>query len=95
MRLYFRTSAFEANAILSGGFHDTAGWRADQEYPGVWLANVDLLKGNAGTVLLAVDLLLPDAAIAEFEWSGEGRRYREYLIPAAVLNANATVVEER
>jgi hypothetical protein len=39
-----------------------------------------------------VDLPLDDAQLGEFEWIEEGKQYREWLVPAALLNENATIV---
>jgi hypothetical protein len=32
-----------------------------------------------------------ESAIAEFEWSEEGKLYREWLIPAQFINKHGTV----
>jgi hypothetical protein len=51
-------------------------------------------EGAHGDVLLAVDILIQH--VREFEWIEEGKGYREFLVPAAVLNTHARVrVKER
>lgn len=94
MRLYHRTTESAAVAILIGGFRDANDrYMTEQEYAGVWLADrpLDGNEGAAGDVLLAIEIALPDRVIAEFEWVEEGKPYREFLIPAALINTNATV----
>jgi len=96
MILYHRTTRENAEAIKSGGFRDTTGsYFTDREFSGVWLSNVplDLNDGAAGDVLFEITLELPDTAIAEYEWVEEGKPYREWLMPAALLNARAKLSE--
>jgi hypothetical protein len=40
---------------------------------------------------LAVELNLPEEQLRQFEWFEEGKGYREWLIPAALINANASI----
>src|ERR1700686_4282618 len=42
-------------------------------------------------VLLEVALDMGEDDLASYEWSEEGKPYREWLIPAAIVNARATV----
>jgi len=45
---------------------------------------VDENEGANGYRVLAVDI--PEARIADFEWTEVGKPYREWLIPAELLN---------
>ena len=97
MILYHRTTAAAAEQILRDGFRDGVGtYMATQQYSGVWLSNVplDLGEGAEGDTLLQVEL--PEQAIADYEWIEEGKPYREWLIPAQLINeqAKASVVDE-
>jgi hypothetical protein len=95
--LYHYTSAEAAEAILCEGFQDgeglyltTAGWR------GVWLSDHPLDSNDTGRLhrppaWVRVSLDLPEEAIAEYEWVCEEGSYREWLIPAAIINAHATL----
>lgn len=94
LRLYHWTSAAAAQDILRDGFRDaTHRYLADREFSGVWLSEVpDANNGDPGAdVLLEVNLALGAEAIADYEWVEDGKPYREWLIPAAVLNANARI----
>jgi hypothetical protein len=90
MRLFHRTS--HADAILRDGFRDAAGHYGfyDEEGSvtmcGVWLSEypLDENEGADGDQLLQVEL--PDAVAVEHEVVEEGKPYREFLIPAVVLN---------
>jgi hypothetical protein len=54
---------------------------------------LDANDGAHGDVLFEVTLKLPEAMISGYEWVEEGKGYREWLMPAAVLNSHATLVE--
>jgi hypothetical protein len=85
MRLFHRTYA--ATEILRDGFRDGQGsYMTDAIRTGVWLSAVplDLKEGAAGDAVLEVHL--PDALALECEVVEEGKPYREFLIPADVLN---------
>jgi hypothetical protein len=90
MILYHVTSSESAAAIKRDGFRDTGGSFMTEsehrgvEHHGVWLSDRPL-DANEGTVI-AVDLPLSMAALDQYEWKEEGKGYREWLIPAAVIN---------
>lgn len=85
MRLYHRTDA--AHRILAEGFRDAEGpYLTDTTQRGVWLSNVPL-DPNEGTTegpLLTLDI--PEDVLADYEWVEEGKPYREFLVPAGVVN---------
>jgi hypothetical protein len=55
------------------------------EHRGVWLLDRPLAanEGAWGDTAIAVDLPLSEA---DLEWKEEGKVYREWLIPAAIIN---------
>jgi hypothetical protein len=97
MRLFHRTDA--ADAILAGGFRDGEGsyMLVGLTLRGVFLSNVpvDVNEGAKGDELLEV--LLPDGTdLSEYELIEEGKPWREWCVPAALLNrmARAAVVPD-
>lgn len=85
MKLFHRTS--HADAILRQGFRDSTGtYMTVNEYSGVWLSNVplDINEGAVGDVVLTVEI--PEEVVAEHEWVEDGKGYREFLVPAEVVN---------
>jgi len=85
--VYHRTAAESAKAILRDGFKDATGYYlTDREHAGVWLsdrpldANEDV---NADTLL---EVLIDPDSLADYEWVEEGKPYREWLVPAVILN---------
>jgi hypothetical protein len=91
MILYHRTSATAAERILCDGFRDGVGpYLTPEEHSGVWLSNVplDCNEGADGDTLLRVEL--PEQAIADFEWIEDGKPYREWLVPARLINEKAS-----
>lgn len=79
--------------ILAAGFKDGTGrYLTDHKFTGVWLADrpLDENEGCKGSTVLAVSGL-DQSDIADYEWIEEGRGYREWLVPAAMLNGKVTV----
>ena len=99
MILYHRTTSNAAHAILTSGFRDnTDTYMVAEKHTGVWLSNVPLdeNEGAWGDVLLKVTLALPEKDIAQYEWIEEGKGYREWLLPADLINREGAVeVAER
>lgn len=99
MRLYHRTTRVAAHAILAHGFRDAwSYYLTDRLWYGVWLSEVPLdANHNAGgDILLAVDLDIPDAELAEYAWADLTKPYREFLLPAEFIKQHGTlrIVEE-
>lgn len=86
MRVFHRTAA--GAQIERDGFRDPVVPRliGGQAFLGVWVADspLDGNEGASGDDLLAVEL--PEADLARYELSEDGRGYREWCVPAAVLN---------
>lgn len=86
---YHRTSA--TKEILAHGFRDrealygTSG--KNRTFSGVWLSDRPLDAGDcvSGDTLLKIEI--PEHVVADYEWVEENKRYREWLVPAEVVNA--------
>jgi hypothetical protein len=94
MILYHRTTRENADAIAKEGFRDaTATYLTDKEFSGVWVSNLplDCNEGAWGDVLFEITLDEPEAALADYEWVEDFKSYREWLMPAAIINARGTV----
>jgi len=94
MLLFHRTTKDRADAILKWGFQDNTGYYMTAEkHSGVWLSDVplDINEGARGDTLLTVDLQLPEDVLDLYEWVEEGKPYREWLIPADIVNCNGTI----
>jgi hypothetical protein len=65
----------------------------DHRWTGVWLSDVPLgiQEGAQGDALLEVTMDLSESDLADYEWIEEGKPYREWLIPAALINARMSV----
>lgn len=60
----------------------------------MWLSDVplDANEGAFGDALLAVRFAAGDLAeLTNYEWLEDGKPYREWLVPAALVNGRATV----
>ena len=91
---YHRTTRRSAEAILRDGFRDVVGkCVADRVLRGVWLEDVplDCRVGANDSHLLKVALDLSDEEMDTYECKRKGCSYREWLVPAAILNDRATV----
>lgn len=99
MRLFHVTRHTNARGVLAQRFRDGHGtYLTDREWSGVWLSDQPLLDGGpfdgdpaSGWTVLEVMLDLSDAELARYEWVEDGKPYREWLVPAAVLNQRGTV----
>ncbi len=98
LTLFHRTTPANAEQILCTGFRDGTGhYLTDREWTGVWFSDqpLDVNEGAEGDTLLRVDLNLTDDAIADYEWVEEEKGYREWLLPAQLVNEHGTVATVR
>ena len=56
---------------------------------------LDAKEGAVGTVVLRVELTKDESEIAFFEWRDDATSYREWLVPASLINEyGSTVIDE-
>jgi hypothetical protein len=85
MRLYHRTPY--AESIIKNGFKDAEGtYLTNETFSGVWISDKPLTsnEGAKGEKLLMI--YIPENVLIEYEWIEEDKPYREFLIPASVVN---------
>lgn len=94
VNLYHRTPA--AAAILREGFRDATGSYGflRTTLTGVWLASepLDSNEGAMGDDLLQI-IVPGDVDLSEFEIVGDRKGYREWCVPASLINERCTVRE--
>jgi hypothetical protein len=91
--LFHHTAAGEARSILDAGFRDDCGRDLSRRtWRGVWLSASPEEGGEGAEAgeTVTVKLAMDEGELAGWEWSGEGRPARAWLIPAGVLNARVT-----
>jgi hypothetical protein len=82
-----------ADAILDSGFVDGKGrYGTNEIHRGVWLSDrpLDDNEGASGNIVLQVSFP-PKINLADYEWVEEGKGYREWLVPADIINSEAKV----
>ena len=85
MKVYHRTP--EAEAILNDGFLDTTGtYMTVNEYTGVFVSDTPLDVNNGAAGMTTLVIKVPEDILKQHEWIQEGLGYREFLIPASILN---------
>jgi hypothetical protein len=87
MKVYHRTIASVAQVILNEGAHDAEGtYGTDRIWRGFWLADqiLDANEGAFGDHVLEYEI--PESELTKYEWIEEGKGYREFLVPADVVN---------
>ncbi len=100
MIFYHRTTSESAKSILQTGFVDGHGkYMTSEMFSGVWISDqpLDANEGARGNTLLALtfDAEFSESDLAPYEWVEEHKGYREWLVPAALLNQKSTVqIEE-
>jgi hypothetical protein len=96
--LYHRTTSARWRRIRAEGFRNGKGtYGMDAEVCGVWLSDrpLDMHEGAFGDVLLSVELDAPRASLRRFEVREPGKPYREFIVPADLLNSRARVCRFR
>jgi hypothetical protein len=91
---YHRTNAVGAREIIDSGFSNASGYFLNNRiWTGVWLSSipVDGELDADGDSLLMVKLDIDERELSRWEWVAEGRPYREWLVPAAIINRCAAV----
>jgi hypothetical protein len=85
VRVFHRTSSGQQS--IQGGFRDGRGtYLTTKVWEGVWLSDVPLdpREGADGDDVLVIGM--PENVVEEYEWVEEGKPYREFLVPAEVVN---------
>jgi hypothetical protein len=62
------------------------------EWTGVWLSDSPLDEQSGGESGDAISVQIPDEIIEPYEWVDEHGGYREFLVPAEILNRYARTV---
>lgn len=88
MRYFHTTTLPAAAAIERDGFRDGRQWIGGIELIGVWISDrpLDGNEGTKGDQLLVVDLP-DDLDLSPHEVIEEGKPYREWIVPAPLVNA--------
>jgi hypothetical protein len=100
MTLYHCTRSARAQEVLGRGFCGVAGiYMSPKEGHGVWLLDQPLHAPAFGgpaeaDTLLRVVLNLSEEDITAYEWVEEGKPYRQWLLPASLVDAYSAVTIE-
>src|SRR5262245_31283309 len=93
MKIYHRTNQVEAVAIKLGGFEDASVDYGFGLTSGVRVSDRPIDANEAkGDTLLLIDCSLSEADLQDYEVQEEGKPYREWLIPAFILNGYRTSI---
>lgn len=95
MILYHVTSLPDALAIKQNGFEDRGGhYLTSSVHRGVWLSDRPIDENDGATcsdATLVIELNVAAAELSAYEWSEEGKSYREWLVPAEVIRKRGLV----
>ena len=91
MILIHRTGPESAADILKNGFVDGPAYTELADIAGVFLSDrpLDSNESANGGVLLEVQIGLHEADLADFELVEDDKPYREWCVPAALVNRAA------
>jgi hypothetical protein len=95
LKFFHRTGLLEADAILQQGFVDAVDYYLTSSlHFGVWLSDqpLDSNEGTEGEALLEIEIDSDYPALDLYEWIEEGKGYREWLIPASILNVSTSSI---
>jgi hypothetical protein len=93
MKLYHRTTRENADLILREGFQDEKErYTSDFDDEGVWFSDVpkDAIECDSDEVVVAIDVGFSARSLSTFECTEVETAYREWLIPAALVNSKMT-----
>jgi hypothetical protein len=90
MKVYHLTKAEYGKSILAEGFRESTGfYYTSTPHTGMWVSDKPLAiecgLGIDGVVCFEVEI--PEDQLTAHEWIEEGKGYREWLVPAALINA--------
>jgi hypothetical protein len=94
--LFHSTSRENASSILREGFRDSTGnFMTSTSHTGVWFSDVPLdeNEGVSSEALPRVSVNFSEDELSEYEWVEHCKGYREWLVPASVIAAHATIIE--
>src|SRR5687768_7581613 len=92
MEFFHVTSAKNASAIEGKGFKDSRGYfMTDSKLKGVWNSDRPLDCNDMGTIIkdpAVFEIEIEESLVQPYEFNDERTSYREWLVPAAILNAS-------
>ena len=94
LTLFHVTTAENAANILHGGFIDgRSKYMTETELRGVFLSDDPHSEFGTGVdeAILMVTFNLAPSELADFELIEEGKPYREWCVPAAIIRSHASV----
>ena len=88
MNVYHVTSAKNAKGITSNGFRDSTGrYMTANDYTGVWVSDSPLdINEMGGAFDACFEIEIEENIISKYEWIEDEKTYREWLVPATILN---------
>jgi hypothetical protein len=87
LKVYHLTTREAAEGIVRHGFRDGLGaFLTSRRHSGVWVSDRPLVGLSCIDDVACFEIESPAAGLAPCEWLEEGKPYREFLVPAAVLN---------
>jgi hypothetical protein len=93
MRLYHRTTIANAELILRDGFVDRRDrYTSDFGDQGVWFSDQPKVADECDSeeAVVSIDFGLRAKALSPFEWTEDETAYKEWLIPAELVNSKMT-----
>lgn len=91
MKVYHGTNLEAGERIEREGFRDaTRGYHTTGQHTGVWVSDSPRVGDfGLGYKDAWFEIEISEQVIEPFEWVEEGKTYREWLVPAHVINTHA------
>jgi len=97
MIVYHTTTEASAAEIALSGFRDKTGtFGTELEWIGVFVSDkpLDVNEGAKESTVLRITLPVAEHELAPYEWVEEGKPYREWCIPASLLNRGTLQLDD-
>lgn len=89
LTVYHCTTEAAARQILAEGFRDTARDLTNRAWTGVWVSDRPLHNTESVSGVLQIEIA--EEIVAPYEWVKYDKQFREWLVPAVVLDKSGQV----
>ncbi len=90
--LFHGTSKAAAEQIRAHGFRDATGtYMTSRKVTGTWLSDRPLDESEGACSQAYFEVEIEGSLVEPYEWIEEGKPYREFLVPARIINNHGKI----
>jgi hypothetical protein len=93
IRLFHGTTRASAAKIRAEGFRDGTGtYMTSMTFRGTWLSDRPLDENEGACSQAYFEVEIESALVEPYEWIEKGKPYREFLVPARIINKHGKMI---